>query len=150
MIVLNNILHWMDDEPKFIFVVNDPVIIELEDEFAPKRKPDILLVKLDSFRSWLPDGQHYTFYDCQTWITKEKDKEKAKDIENRAKPSWPDIIQFWELKYKKEVEAEGLSKSFVVGGMIKFPPDQGYLVLSISVDCILKRRQPQLLLRQPL
>lgn len=90
---LNAILSWASkDKPRVIFVVNDPVIIHSPYlENAPKRKPDIILVTLDTFKQWYSLGD-VTFDRCRRMAA------HPQELSAAVPRTWSDVIQFWELK----------------------------------------------------
>lgn len=76
-----------------IFVVNDTAPIEIPDlATSAKRKPDIILVLLETLKAWLgPTCKDYTFDACVTHLSKYP-------IPTEVKRSWFEVVQFWELK----------------------------------------------------
>jgi hypothetical protein len=81
--VLNAILC-LDDESEAIFIRNDPVFVEsihLPDSVT-KRKPDVVLVELESGKKWLGVEESGTFQQCREAAgeakTKGKGQKKAK------------------------------------------------------------------------
>ena len=96
-----------------IFVVNDPVVVEVPG-LSTKRKPNIILISLKTLKSWLGETcEHYNFQDCVTHL--------AKNSIPEATRSWLDVIQFWELKAtpalparEKEINTVQYSKQDII------------------------------------
>lgn len=117
MNALNAILHWASKgKAQVIFVVNDPVIIQAPYlENAPKRKPDIILVKLDTFKRWYGLGNG-----CETFDYCRKMAACHQELSASVPRTWSDVIQFWELKAEKvEPVAVDLLKEYTDEGMTK-------------------------------
>jgi hypothetical protein len=78
---LNAILSLDDEDPRVIFVVNDPMIVESDHLPAKsKRKPDIIKVSLKTFKLWLQLTDSTTFDQCREIIA----KGKLKFLESRT------------------------------------------------------------------
>ena len=129
MDALNNVLLFLN-KLDVIFVVNDPVIIRsclLEN--APKRKPDIILVKLATFKKW-----YQVEGDFRMCMELAKDSELDADVYR----TWSDVIQFWELKAQEaQPNAADILKLYDGDGMTIFQaPQGGYWVPFVSVESI--------------
>lgn len=111
--VLNAILSWASkDKAEVIFVVNDPAIVySPELEHSSKRKPDIILISLATFRKWY-GFTNATFTQCRTLNTKELGEDVIR--------TWSDVIQFWELKLQDSTAVLDLLKGYTDEGMSKF------------------------------
>ena len=115
MDALNNILLLLN-KLEVIFVVNDPMIIQSDYlENAPKRKPDIILVALATFKRWY--NFNGDFRACMAL---------ADALDTDVPRTWSDVIQFWELKAQEaRPDAAGILKSFNSNGMTTSQESQG-------------------------
>lgn len=122
---MNTILRLDDEDPRVIFIVNDPMIVESDDLPAKsKRKPDIIKVSLKTFKLWFQLSDDTTFDQCREKIAKGK-------LIISGKPYWMDVAQFWELKFGhvlKDVKCmlkKQVSKEFSTGATVpgKYHPD---------------------------
>ena len=125
---MNAILS-LDDGSEAIFIRNDPVFVEsiqLPDSVT-KRKPDVVLVELESGKKWLGVEESGTFRQCREAAGEAKTKGKAKgkakgkeqeqeqeqeqrkkgkgkaEIRRKEKRGWNPIAQFWEFKMRKKL-----------------------------------------------
>ena len=76
---MNAILS-LDDEPEMVFMRNDPMFVEsihLPDSVT-KRKPDVVLVEIESGKKWLGVEASGTFQQCREEAGEVKSKEEGK------------------------------------------------------------------------
>jgi hypothetical protein len=127
---LNLILHLIHDgKSNNIFVVNDPTIIEsVYLGTTTKRKPDIILLSLAKFRTLCGFPENANFLDCCVEASgRHKDKKEDKKEDKKAKPTWLDVIQFWELKAAAiEPQIANILISYNADGTTKYSPGQYY------------------------
>jgi len=128
---LNTILS-LDDEPEMVFMRNDPIFVESDHlpDSVTKRKPDVVLVEIESGKKWLGVEASGTFQQCREEAGKEgkgKAKERGKpkgqataevgkakakaevgkgeaEVKQKGKRGWMPIEQFWEFKMLKKLK----------------------------------------------
>jgi len=104
-----------------VFIRNDPMFVEsihLPD-FVTKRKPDVVLVEIESGKKWLGVEASGTFQQCKEEAGKVKTKGKGKKkgkgmptavgkgkagVKQKEKCGWMPIAQFWEFKMLKKLK----------------------------------------------
>jgi hypothetical protein len=128
---LNAILS-LEDGSEAIFIRNDPMFVEsihLPDSVT-KRKPDVVLVELESGKKWLGVEESGTFQQCRETAGKAKTKGKRRSkpqangmvkeqeteqeqgkkgkgkavARRKEERGWNSIAQFWEFKTRNKLD----------------------------------------------
>jgi len=88
-----------------IFAVNDPTVIESSHlDKSTKRKPDLICLLADKFKSFLDKRITHGFKACM--INAKKQDQNSMNAKEAATVTWGDVLQSWELEAKGKIRSK--------------------------------------------